>query len=165
MQNCIFVDLQGFKTIENEFIIKELAYSTSEYTQVFLVKPPFLFSKLADNDKRQTRWLEKHFGIMWHEGYVDYREFKRLIVEHIKDKTIFVKGVEKIQWVKSLCYECNVIDLGDKGAPNLQNLFKKYCIGDNVYNCVYHKKNCALRNVLCIKKWYLDSICNLNLNK
>lgn len=150
------MDLQGFKTNKNEFIVKEFAYSTPEYTQVFLIKPPFPFSKLSEDEKRQTRWLEKHFGIMWHEGYVDYREFKRHIVNHIKDKTIFVKGMEKIKWVKNLCLDCNVIDLGEKGVPNLQELFK-YCIFECAFNCVYHKKNCALKNVLCIKKWYLDS--------
>jgi hypothetical protein len=157
MQDYLFVDLQGFKTSMNEFIVKEFAYSTLEYTQTFLIKPPFTFSKLLESEKVQTRWLENHLGIMWHEGYVDYREFKRLIVNHIKDKTIFVKGVEKIEWVKHLCSDCTIIDLGEKGSPNLKELIKKYCLPECTFNCVNHKKNCALKNVLCIKKWYLNN--------
>jgi hypothetical protein len=156
MQDCIFADLQGFKTNENEFIVKEFAYSTMEYTQVFLIKPPFPFSKLTESEKRQTRWIEKHYGILWREGFVDDREFQRLIVNHIKNKTIFVKGMEKIQWIKHLCVDCTIIDLGENGVPNLQELIKKYCVPECMYNCVYHKKRCALKNVICIKKWYLD---------
>lgn len=153
----IFVDLQGFKTKENEFIVKEFAYSTQEYTQVFLIKPPFRFSKLTESEKRQTRWIEKHLGILWHEGYVDYREFRRLIDNHLKDKTIFVKGMEKIKWINELHPNCTVIDLGEKDVPNLQELYKKYCSNDCIFNCVYHKKSCALKNVLCIKKWYSEN--------
>lgn len=156
MEHYLFVDLQGFKSAENEFIVKEFAYSTLEYTQVFLIKPPFPFSKLTESEKRQTRWIEKHLGILWHEGYIDYREFKRLIVNHIKDKTIFVKGLEKIEWVKNLCSDCTIIDLAEKGVPNLLELYRKYCVLDCTYNCEYHKKKCALKNVVCIKKWYLD---------
>lgn len=163
MQDCIFVDLQGFKTKENEFIVKEFAYSTLEYTQIFLIKPPFPFSKLTESEKRQTRWIEKHYGILWHEGFVDYREFQRLIVNHIKNKTILVKGMEKIQWIKHLCVDCTVIDLGETGAPNLQELHKQYCLLKGVFNCIYHKKYCALKNVICLKKWSLDKEINITI--
>lgn len=157
MHNKIFVDLQGFKTNTNEFIVKEFAYSTREYTNVFLIKPPFNFCKLTESEKRQTRWIEKHLGILWHEGYVDYREFKRLIVNHIKNKEIFVKGSEKLNWIKMLCADVTVTDLGENSTPNFNELHKKYCFIENNYNCVYHKKNCALKNVICINKWYLDN--------
>lgn len=157
MHNCIFVDLQGFKSDENEFIVKEFAYSMLEYTQVFLIKPPFPFSKLSTSEKRQTRWIQKHLGILWHEGFVDYREFKRLIVNHIREKTIFVKGVEKVKWVENLCSDCTVINLEEKGAPNLSELYKRYCVRECNYNCVYHNKNCALKNVICLKKWYFEN--------
>lgn len=159
MPDYMFVDLQGFKTDKNEFIVKEFAYDTLDYTQLFLIKPPFPFSKLTKSEKRLTRWLEIHFGITWHEGYVDFREFKRVIGNHIKDKTIYVKGLEKIKWIKELYPNCTVIDLGEKyeKVPNLQELCKKYCSDEFTFNCVYHKKSCALKNVLCIKKWYLDN--------
>lgn len=157
MLDILFVDLQGFKTDKNEFIVKEFAYSTLGYTQCFLIKPPFTFSYLTESEKRQTRYLEKYLGFSWCQGYVDYRNFKKLIVNHLKDKTIFVKGKEKIQWVKNLCEECTVVDLGEQNVPNLDELYKKYCLFEGIYNCVYHKKKCALKNVLCIKNWYLDN--------
>lgn len=151
-----FVDLQGFKTINNEFIVKEFAFSTEECTQLFLIKPPYTFSTLTECEKRQVRWVERCKKIFWSEGFVDFLEFKRLAVRYLTDKTIFVKGMEKIKWVKDLCNNCTVINLEEKGSPNLKSLHSKYC-ENNEYNCTYHKKDCALKNVMCIKKWYFDN--------
>lgn len=152
----LFVDVQGFKSYKNEFIIKEFAYSTNEYTQTFLIKPPYSFSNLTENEKRQVKWIEKNLGIMWREGYIDHREFKRMIRSYLEGKKIFVKGFEKIRWINDLCADCTVIDLGEKGCPNFQLMYKEYCINDRSYNCLHHKKNCALKNVICLKKCYFD---------
>lgn len=152
----LFVDLQGFN-LNKEFIIKEFAYSTNDYTQVFLVKPPYAFSRLSENEKKQVRWLEKNYGILWSEGYIDYREFRRIIVSHLKDKKIFVKGPEKALWIRDLYSDCTIIELERKGYPNFKYLYEKYCTNDSTYNCVYHKKKCALKHVICIKKWSFDN--------
>lgn len=137
----LFVDIQGFKSLNNEFIIKEFALSTKEYTQVFLIKPPYTFSRLSNNEKRHVIWLEKNYGILWREGYIDFREFKRMIVNHLSEKQIYVKGFEKIKWVKDLCANCTVIDLGEQDCPNFLHLYKKYCEKSSKYNCMHHKKN------------------------
>jgi hypothetical protein len=158
MTDYLFVDLQGFKSSENEFIVKEFGYSTNDYTQSFLIKPPFAFFTLSEWEKRRVRWIEKNLGILWREGYVDFREFKRIIVTHLQHKKIFVKGNEKIKWVKDLCADCNVVDIGEMNAPSFGDLYKKYCLNGNV-NCVNHKKKCVLKNVICIKTWYLDNVC------
>lgn len=155
----LFVDLQGFKSSKNEFIVKELAFSTEEYTQMFLIKPPYSFSTLSENEKRQVKWIEKNLGIMWCEGYIDYREFKRMIRSYLAGKKIFVKGFEKIQWVNDLCGNCTVIDLGEIGYPNFRSMYQKYCINDSlVYTCFHHRKACALKNVLCLKKCYFEML-------
>lgn len=154
--DCLLVDLQGFKSFKNEFIIKEFAFSTNEYTQVFLIKPPYKFSSLSDSEKRHVRWIEKNKGILWCEGYIDYREFRRMIHNYLVGKIIFVKGFEKIKWVNDLCIHCSVIDLGEKHIPNLQSLYEKYGTENEPYNCVYHKKVCALKNVICMKKFCYD---------
>jgi hypothetical protein len=102
-------------------------------------------------------WLEKNHGILWREGYVDHREFRRIIANHLNNQNIFVKGFEKIKWVKDLCDNCTVIDLGEHDCPNFLYLYEKYLNKSSAYNCVHHKKKCALKNVICIKKWYFDS--------
>lgn len=158
MQDYIFVDLQGFKWSNNEFIIKEFALATNEFTQVFLVKPPYPFSRLSPHENRHVTWLEKNYGILWREGFIDHREFKRIIVNYLKDKTIFVKGTEKVQWVKHLSPSSTVLDLDENQQYSFRHLYEKYCIKSDVYNCVHHKKMCALKNVICIKKCYSDNI-------
>lgn len=151
--NTIIIDVQGFKDLYNNFIIKELAFATREYTQTFLVKPPYLFKYLTSDEKRQVKWLERHKGIYWNEGYIDYREFKRIIVPYLENKEIIVNGFEKIKWINDLCEDCVVSDLGTTHCINFSELYKKYCVGQSNFNCNIHAKHCALKNVLCIKKY------------
>lgn len=161
--NTVIVDIQGFKNSDNEFIVKELAIATQEHTYIFLVKPPYPFNSLTAEEKKQVRWIERNRGYRWSEGYVDYREFQRIIKPYLKDKNICVKGDEKINWVQDLCGKENtVLDISYLSAPNLNTLCKMYC-SDNtaLYNCIYHKKICALKNVICIKKWCIENKVNL----
>lgn len=151
----IFVDLQGFKNFKNEFIVKELAIVSKEWTQVFLVKPPYPFTTLSSEEKKQTRWLERNKGIFWSEGFIDHREFKRIINLYLENKNIVVKGFEKVRWLNEVSQNCKIVELGDKGCPNLFTLHNKYKECD--LNCVNHKKQCALKNAMCLKKWYFDN--------
>lgn len=152
-EDIIFVDLQGFKSKDNQFIVKELAIATKEHTQVFLVKPPYAYSTLSQEEKKQVKWLEINRGIFWSEGFIDYREFKRIIPSYLQNKNIFVKGLEKIYWIKDLCKNCNVIEI--PGCVNLSLLQNEY--STNSFNCINHKKQCALKNVLCLSKWYYSN--------
>lgn len=150
----LIVDLQGFKNSGNEFIIKEfsLGFEKKDCTQTFLIKPPYPFSKLTKEEKKQVLWLEKYNGMRWSEGYIDYYEFKRIIVPFLNKRVILTKGHEKIKWIKELCSNCSVIDLSDHGCFNLSRLHIEYCKNHD-FNCIFHAKKCALKNVLCIKKW------------
>lgn len=154
-ENPIFVDLQGFKNSNNKFIVKEFAIVTKEWSQVFLVKPPYPYSSLTPEEKKQTKWIERNRGIFWSEGFIDSRECTRVIHLYLANKNVVVKGQEKIKWVKEICEICNVVDIGDKGCPNLSTLHEKYA-NCNLY-CMNHKKQCALKNVICLKKWYFDN--------
>lgn len=162
--DIIIVDIQGFRDMNNDFIVKELAIATDKYTQTFLIKPPYSFHSLSNFEKKQTIWLEKTRGIRWSEGYIDYREFKRIIVLYLINKKILTKGLEKLKWIKDLCAKCKVVDIGEKGCPNLLKLHHEYCKPHINFNCINHTKECALKNVMCIKQWYIDnSIYNFSL--
>lgn len=91
----IIVDVQGFKDAQNRFIIKELALSTAEYTQVFLIKPPYSYRHLTNSEKKHVRWIENNLGYRWSEGHIDYREFSRIIIPYLRSKQVIVKGLEK----------------------------------------------------------------------
>lgn len=155
--NTIIVDLQGFKNEKNDFILKEMAIGTKEYTQTFLVKPPCSFSALTVEEKKRVRWIEKNRGLRWSEGYIDLREFKRLIKPYLNKYKIIVKGEEKVKWVREICNHENVIDISSRDIPNLDTLSKIYCKDILVYNCFHHSNYCALRNVICVRKWIVEN--------
>lgn len=150
----IIVDMQGFKDLKNNFIVKELSIATKNHTQTFLIKPPYAFKNLTDEEKKQVRWLERNRGLKWSEGFIDYREFRRIIVPYLSSKKVLVKGLEKGMWVRELCQDCEIMELEEKGCPNFLKLYSDYHVDVNKFNCEYHKKMCALKNVLCLKKWY-----------
>lgn len=159
MQYNFIVDLQGFKDYNNSFILKEFAIATKHYTQIFLIKPPFSYSYLSSDEQKQVRWIERNRGILWREGFIDIREFKRLIKPILNEQTVLVKGEEKIKWLKELCDSCEVIDIAEKGCPNLPSLYKmcdsesNKLINSSTMTCMFHKKICGLKNVLLIQKW------------
>lgn len=157
MNSFIFVDVQGFKDCYNQFIIKELALSTKEFTQVYLIKPPYAYNTLSREEKKTVRYLERERGITWSEGHIDYREFKRIIIPLIENKIIIMKGLEKQKWIKELCENCVLVDIEDRGSPNFMTLYKNYCKNECNFNCLSHAKFCALKNVICIKKWSLEN--------
>lgn len=151
--NILVVDVQGFKNNRNEFILKEFAFCALDCTQVFLIKPPYTFSKLTDEEKRIITWVESNYGIYWNQGHIDYREFRRIVKPILNNKLVLVKGNEKTKWIRELSTQCQILDIESKGCPNLNILKSQYTINCNNYNCFSHKKLCALSNVICIKKW------------
>lgn len=153
----IIVDLQGFKNNRNEFIVKEFAIVAKEHTHIFLVKPPYPFTSLSLDEKKQVRWIEKNRGYRWSEGYIDYREFRRIIKPVLTGRKIIVKGQEKIKWVEDLCEHNHILDISYTHIPTLNTLNDLY--SNNMFNCFYHNKKCALKNALCIKKWCILNEC------
>lgn len=155
--DTIVVDVQGFKDLYNNFIVKELALATCDSTQTFLIKPPYRFQYLTSDEKKQVKWVERNRGIYWNEGYIDYREFRRIIVPYLESKKIVVKGLEKVKWINDLGMKnCNIIELDENQCPNLSVLHKKYCNGRSNLNCIMHSNQCALKNVICLRK-YLEN--------
>ena len=99
------VDVQGFKTTLNEFVVKGLAVVSLEYDptpSVFLFKLPYAWDKLLYKNKCENRWLEENFhGIMWRAGSILYEEISSTLssVLFFAEK-IYVKGLEKSKWLK-----------------------------------------------------------------
>lgn len=155
--NIVIVDLQGFKDINNYFIIKEFAIVINGHTQTFIIKPPYPFNNLSNEEKNRVRWLEKNRGIFWSEGFIDHREFKRTIMPYLNNKKIITKGMEKIKWIRELSKTCDILDIADRGCPNFTKLYSDYENSNVSLNCMHHRKTCALKNVLCIKMWCEDN--------
>lgn len=156
------VDVQGFKTDSNEFILKELAMQCGNHVIVLLIKPPYPFYSLTKTERRQVAWIENNRNVFWDDGFIPYSNYKNHIVNFFKNKRIiFVKGLEKANWVRVMLQSVlnvgneylDVINIEDFGCPNLQTLCESYKECPEIYNCIYHSNYCALKNVNCIMKW------------
>lgn len=147
------VDVQGFKTGTNNFILKEFAVAYDNRIQVFLYKQPYPFYDLTTTERRQVSWIERNRGIFWKEGHIPYSNHKDHIIPILANKKIYTKGLEKVSWIKEISKNNNVFNLEDQACPNLVSLYDKYSMSDDVYSCIYHSNICALKNVMCLNKW------------
>lgn len=154
--NAIIVDVQGFKSDENEFILKEIAIHSNSHILTFLIKPPCPFYDLTKTERRKVCWIERNRGIHWNEGYIPYSNHKYIIQKILQGKIIFVKGVEKRLWLMQLLENSTIYNLEDKDCPSLLKLHEKYA-EKKVYSCYYHSNICALKNVLYLSKWCLEN--------
>ena len=101
------LDVQGFKANDNTFVFKELALSTLEEDcppQVYLFRPPFDWNVLRNREKSSNRWLELNYhGIPWCTGDISQKEVQGILHKELKNATkVYVKGREKIQWLKNV---------------------------------------------------------------
>lgn len=161
---AVFIDIQGFRGFNNEFIPKELAvlYSEQDEYQHFLIEPPFAKGELSLKLQRQTTWLTTHFhGLRWEAGTTSLESLKQFLTLNLHGKIILVKGLEK------MCYLENLLEL-KSGNPfiaikniesykcynSLQQLKKFSEDGGYEFSCCkHHVRNCALQNVYLIKNY------------
>lgn len=149
------VDFQGFRGINNEFILKEIAVLFNGHHQHFILTPPFNSNLLPLSLKRQAHWLhQNHHGFSWDGGDIDIRRVKAFLREKIEN-VVYVKGTEKKYWLQNLINNKNVevINLEDLNykCPNLKELKRIY--PDITLKCWYHGKICALQNVYLLRRY------------
>lgn len=149
----VIVDVQGFKTDDNKFILKEIAILNKKQLEVLLIKPPFPYYELSKTERKQVNWIERNRAVYWKEGFIPYPYHKEHIVRLSSNKMIYTKGIEKVKWLKDVTENNNVYNLEDKFCPSLLNLYDKYKESNDVFSCMYHTRVCALKNVFCLNKW------------
>lgn len=156
-----FVDLQGFKTKNNRFVLKEMCLlsNNSDEEHLYIIKPPFPYNKLSFKYKKQARWLSNYFhGFDWTDGFISYLSTRKLLLS-LLPKTgaiIFVKGEEKKIWIQDIfrnsCSDIDYYNIEELGYSNISS--------DNIVHCKYHDSKfiCAYQNAVKIKKWYSQNI-------
>ena len=91
------LDIQGFKSSDNEFIVKELFILKETSSSSFLFKPPFDKDKLSAKAKRSNQYCTDNFhGLDWDSGEVPYCEMEEIIKSFCKDSKVVCKGSEKL---------------------------------------------------------------------
>lgn len=112
-----FVDLQGFKSNTNKFIVKEIAVVTENIAYHDIIKSaPSTFSKLDAVHKKQAMWLTYNFhGLKLNWGFITFYDMRKDIKAILNGKTVFIKGVEKIDWMEAILGRkwrtCRIIDV------------------------------------------------------
>lgn len=164
-----FIDIQGFRGENNEFIAKEVAvlYDDCDDYQLFLIKPPYKKETLSFKVQRNINWLTKYYhGLSWTSGTISLKSLKKILISNLHGRDILVKGEEKKKYLEKLLYKknqrlythiSNLEEEEDFLFPSLKTLKKNKNL--NQHNCQHHnvnsRKNCALENVFILKNFQL----------
>lgn len=164
----LILDFQGFKRPNNTFVLKELAairidyYAASILNQFgrgyFIFKPPMAWGSLSKQYQQINWWCERNqHGIPWEAGDFSYDDIKhvfRLILKNVK--YIFVKGVEKKQWLHGFIgFSIPIIDLADIDCPPLRTLSASIGTACSHYHSRARCYNCAEVNVEKLRGWFI----------
>lgn len=162
------IDVQGFfvhkSNKKQDFVLKEICVFIDNKYIHHIVSSPYHYSSLNKQTKKQIYWLQtNHHGLNWESGNTSWTELRSrlLFLINLHVKTIYVKGENKIQWIKELFDDSslNVINMENFGCTI--SLHKP----TNLQPCEYHtqrKKNinimyhCALQNVQQLRRWYFS---------
>lgn len=155
----VIVDLQGFMRSINDFVPKEISILEVDGNLkplTFFIKSPCTWKSLPAKFKTMNVWLERNYhGMNWNSGDIPYETAGTIIRTMLqRARTIYVKGFEKLQWLKKMMdLSVEIIDLEDLDCPSLQKLPKIPPA------CPHHsydsKYNCANANVKSLKEWLI----------
>ena len=160
-QEFVVVDVQGFNINIHEhtdgkmFIPKELAAYDGKVVAHYIFKPPFPYSSLSRDEKKQVNWLERNYhSISWSKGYVYSRNIRSIMNEISKKyNSVYVKGFEKCNALRQYLIVNNIIEISAEGNVSLNNYKSEP-------NCMNHKlspTHCALSNVYLLYEYFVNN--------
>lgn len=165
-ENYAFVDLQGFKSNTNRFVVKEIAILTRNITFHDIIKStPSTFSELDTEHKKQAKWLTYNFhGLKWDWGFITLQDLRQKFIPILNGKVAYVKGEDKLQWLQQIlgfntriCQIVNIEPLNCALSLSLNNgsTYRKFQICKE-HTIMKHGKrcHCALKNVLILDNWF-----------
>lgn len=170
--NYAFVDLQGFKSNTNKFIVKEIAIVTKTTTFHDIIKSaPSVFSHLDAVHQKQAKWLTYNFhGLKWNWGSITFNEMRKRIEPILSGKTVCVKGAEKIHWLEEILGLkwglCHIIDIETLNCA-LSLSIDNGSTYQKIETCNNHEAmiksgerccHCALKNALILQNWFEQNL-------
>lgn len=104
--NSFVVDVQGFKSMSNEFIMKEICIASvqSDYIDNFTVRSPTCYQRLSPQLQKRVDYIYYNIhGLHWDWGYTD----PRVVVAQLKDTLknadkVYIKGSERVKFLDFL---------------------------------------------------------------
>lgn len=150
-----FIDLQGFRGDDKNFIPKEVAVISENGYKIahLLLKPPYQLQSLSRGRRKEVFYMENCFhGLLWRLGQVNFEDFESVLLTLVKDfNTIYVKGTEKKSVLNFL--DKSIINLEDLSCPSLDKLKQKF-IAVQCLNHTIDDPVCAFENVMLLSRWY-----------
>jgi hypothetical protein len=148
--SSVVVDIQFLKGVGNAYVLKELAIVRGDKIAHWLFKPPHSEYFIPSWIKTQNSYLKNHHhGLLWEKGYTRFEEIGNILAENISgDDTVYVKGEEKVRFLKS--WLIIATDLKELDCPAAKKLPPVATI------CNFHlgeKKICALQQALKFSNW------------
>lgn len=157
----VFVDVQGFRTKKNRFIVKEFCLSDDDGIFHSIVKSPYNFKKLNDFHQIHANWVTRFcHGLTWDCGDITIDQLRDTVFPRIKDKHIFVKGAEKITWLKYLFRNYGMIQgcsIEEMGTISEELNEKVYDVCDH-HNHLFgwNPCRCALATVYKLREYIIE---------
>lgn len=153
------VDLQGFKDNSNTFIVKEFSFATKNLKFSDIIHSTCTFDELSAAKQKSAKWLTQNFhGITWYDGDIDVNELQDIIKPILSNKIVFVKGEEKIIWLKILLHDSfyKIVNVETLGCNlNLHKNVEMFGLMCSKHKRMSHNLHCTLNNVGKIFDWYL----------
>lgn len=101
-KDFVYVDIQGYRRPKNYLVCKEFCLLDDYgYEYHAIVKPSIPLKRLPSHYRRQAEWvLNNHHKIQYSHGDVDPFELRDRMYPKLQNKIIWVKGEDKIRWLK-----------------------------------------------------------------
>ena len=79
-ERSVVLDFEGFRYQKNTFIVKDLAITTSDYSDSLIFLPPVNFNYLPKFEQKANNWLTNYLhGFHWDSGDYLYLNLSQII--------------------------------------------------------------------------------------
>ncbi|XP_044582679.1 uncharacterized protein LOC123263775 [Cotesia glomerata] len=154
------IDFTGYYIADKEFILKEYCIVPLEGFKVgkhesYIVKPPYLFSKLSDHYKKAyLNIFYPKYGITWDDGYISNEEARESIIgKLVSADVIYLKHARKLNVLLKLLK--HLID--PKKVVGLDKYGLNFSVEVSKPLCSHHQdpsnNRCVVKNALTCAYW------------
>ena len=146
-------DFQAFKTLENKFVLKEVAVVGVDSNTVmhYMLKPPYPYQVLDPMTKRRIDYFTHNIhGICWNNGFVELRDARKAIATALKDAVvIYIKGSERANFLCGFLRDmqisgATVVDLDNDADFKMAQAHQGSYMFEHHGYCSYRHKRFAL---------------------
>ena len=102
-ETSVVLGFEGFRHQKNTFIVKELAITSSDYSDSQIFLPPVNFNSLPKSEKKAYNWLTNYLhGLHWDSGDYLYLNLNQIIQSFAlrnPNAVFYAKGKEKADFL------------------------------------------------------------------